>query len=84
MTNSLVVAVLACGMLCAQPAHFEVASIKPGAPGGSATGAPRGVLSYPGCAPPFGAQPGPLQYVLLNCAVRDLVGRSGLDLNRAL
>ena len=45
---------------------FDVAVIKPTAPGG--------VQQY--CGPPFGAQPGPLQYVLINCTVRELVGRS--------
>lgn len=34
MTSKLLVATLACSTLCAQPAHFEVASIKPSAPGG--------------------------------------------------
>jgi len=45
---------------------FDVASIKPTAPGG--------VQQY--CGPPMGAQPGPLQYVLVDCTVRDLVSRS--------
>jgi uncharacterized protein (TIGR03435 family) len=45
---------------------FDVAVIKPTAPDGA----------QHSCGPPFGAQPGPLQYVLLDCTVRELVGRS--------
>ena len=61
-----VAAILACGTLFAQTAHFDVAVIKPTPPGT--------VQQY--CGPPFGAQPAPLQYVLLSCTVRELVGRS--------
>jgi len=79
MTYRIIPAILLCSALHAQTAEkrpqFEVASIKPSAPGGSPNGAPKGVVMN-GCAPPFGSSISSLQYVVRNCTVRDLVGRA--------
>lgn len=66
---------LVLGALHAQVSRFEVASIKPSAPGGTPSGTPRGVI-FQGCVPPFGSTPSRLQYILYNCTVRDLVRRA--------
>jgi uncharacterized protein (TIGR03435 family) len=68
MTYRPIAAILIATALYAQtagkPPKFEVASIKPSAPGGQ------------GCAPPFNSPISSLQYVVRNCTVRDLVGHA--------
>lgn len=80
MTNRLILAMLIGTVLYAQsadkPPKFEVASVKPSAPGGSPNGGPPGAPIYPGCAPPFNSPISSLQYVVRNCTVRDLVGHA--------
>jgi uncharacterized protein (TIGR03435 family) len=61
----LLLSVAVCWVLLGQ--KFEVAAIKPSAPG---------ISPNVGCGPPFGSQLSPLQVALLNCTVHDLVGRA--------
>ncbi len=71
--------VLVAFAVCAQTTkspRFEVASIKPSAPGGSPHGQPAGMAGGERCTPLFGAPSSSLQYSLFNCTVRELVGRA--------
>jgi len=62
--KNLLAAILTCGTLCAQSARFEVASIKPGAPGGQGCGINRAVSTL---------QLTHLQLATTDCSLRNLI-----------